>query len=268
MSPAAVRICRGIAAEWTRTAGRGFLWTVAVPLALLLPLLVTFGIAAVAERFATIPGQLEVMSVATANSVYWVITSAVSVLTVTAAYAHAAAQRGRTSDLAAFLFPRAWTMALARWIFYGVVAALVTLVLLVLIMTVLPLRFPHVYGAVDIGSPAGIRFLWTVPLYAFIACGIGIAVGSVVRAPAAAVAVVLFWVHLVENSISLLPNGYALQAYAPFLNGVAATGQEMAFLPRFGPTGSLIYFLAVAVTLFLFSVAVRAAAPLRRRRIR
>lgn len=264
----AVRIGRGIAAEWTRTAGRGFLWTVAVPLALLLPLVVTFGIAAVAERFATIPGQLEVMSVPTTNSVYWVITLAVSVLTVTAAYAHAAAQQGRTSDLAAFLFPRAWTAALARWIFYGAVAALVTLVLVVLIMAVLPLRFPQVYGAVDIGSAAGIRFLWAAPVYAFIACGIGIAVGSLVRAPAAAVAVVLFWVYLAENSISLLPNGYVLQAYAPFLNGVAATGQEMAFLPRFGPAGSLIYFLAVTVVLFLLSAVVRAAGPrwLRRHR--
>ncbi|MFD4407437.1 ABC transporter permease [Nocardia sp. NPDC058499] len=264
----AALICRGITAEWTRTAGRGFLWTAAVPLALVLPLLVTFGIAAVAERFATVPGQLEVMSVPTTNSVYWVITLAVSVLTVTAAYAHAAAQQGRTSDLAAFLFPRSWTAALARWIFYGAVAALVTLILVALIMTVLPLRFPHVYGAVDIGSPAGIRFLWAVPLYAFIACGIGIAVGSLVRAPAAAVAVVLFWVHLAENSISLLPNGYALQAYAPFLNGVAATGQEMAFLPRFGPAGSLIYFLAVALVLFLLSAVLRAAAHRSRGRTR
>ncbi|NKY57256.1 hypothetical protein [Nocardia flavorosea] len=170
--------------------------------------------------------------------------------------------------VARILFPRAWTSALARWIFYGVVAALVTLILVVLIMTVLPLRFPQVYGAVDIGSPAGLRFLWAVPLYAFIACGIGIAVGSLVRAPAAAVAVVLFWVHLAENSIGLLPNGYALQAYAPFLNSVAATGQEMAFLPRFGPAGSLIYFLTVALVLFLLSAVVRAAAPRRPRRRR
>ncbi|WP_024802684.1 hypothetical protein [Nocardia sp. BMG51109] len=250
MNTPVTQIRRGVAAEWTRTSGRSFLWTVAVPLAHGLPLLVTFGIAAVAERFATIPGQIQVTSSTTTNSVYWVITLSVSIMTVTAAYAHAGQWGGRTGDLNAFLFPRTWTAALARWIYYGILSAVSTLVLLGLVMSLLPRLFPHVYGSVNIADPAGIRFLWTVPIYAFAACGIGIAAGSLIRTPSAAVAVLLFWVYVAENSISLLPNGYTLQGYAPFLNGVAATGQEMAFLPRFGRTGSLVYFLVVTATLF------------------
>ncbi len=243
-------IRRGVAAEWTRTTGRSFLWTVAVPLTFVLPLIVTFGIAVVAERLATLPGQRFVAPVSTANSVYWVMTFSVSVMMVTAAYAHATQWRSQTSDLNTFLFPRSWTVALARWIYYGAIAALSTAVLLVVVMVTLPHRFPELYGAVNITDSAGIRFLWTVPIYAFIACGVGVAVGSLIRTPSAAVAVLLFWVYVAENAINLLPHGFTLQAYAPFLNAVAATGQQVAFLPRFGRNGSLLYFTLVAVALF------------------
>ncbi|MFI9503773.1 ABC transporter permease [Nocardia sp. NPDC052566] len=247
----ATLIRRGVAAEWTRTTGRSFLWTVAVPITFALPLVITFGIAAVAERLATVPGQSYVATVSTTNSVYWVMTLSVSVMMVATAYAHATQWRGQTSDLNAFLFPRAWTVALARWIYYGAVTAISTTVLLVIVMVTLPHQFPHIYGAVDITDSAGIRFLWTVPSYAFAACGIGIAVGSLIRTPSAAIAVLLFWIYVAENNINLLPHGHTLQAYAPFLNAVAATGQEVAFLPRFGRNGSLLYFILVAVALFL-----------------
>ncbi|NUS42499.1 MAG: ABC transporter permease [Mycobacteriaceae bacterium] len=249
----ATLIRRGIAAEWTRTTGRSFLWSAAVPLTFALPLAITFGIAAVAERLSTLPGESHVTEVSTGNSVYWVITLSVSVMMVTAAYAHATQWRGQASDLNAFLFPRTWTVALARWIYYGSVAAVSTAVLLVVVMVTLPHQFPHLYGAVDITDSAGIRFLWTVPSYAFAACGVGVAAGSLIRTPSAAVAVLLFWVYVAENSINLLPRGYTLQAYAPFLNAVAATGQEVAFLPRFGRNGSLLYFVLVAAGLFIIA---------------
>lgn len=244
-------IRRGIAAEWTRTTGRSFLWMVAVPLTFLLPLIVTFTIAAVAERLASLPGQSYLATVSTTNSVYWVITLSVSVMMVTTAYAHAAQWRGQTSDLNAFLFPRFWTVALARWFYYGTITAMSTVVLLVVVMVTLPAQFPQIYGAVDITDSAGIRFLWTVPIYGFAACGVGVAVGSLIRTPSAAVAVLLFWVYVAENSINMLPHGYTLQAYAPFLNAVAATGQEVAFVPRFGRNGSLLYFALFAVVLFV-----------------
>ncbi|RDI46452.1 hypothetical protein [Nocardia mexicana] len=247
----ATLIRRGVAAEWTRTAGRSFLWTIAVPLTFVLPLVVTFAIAAVAERLADLPGQSYVATVSTTNSVYWVITLSVSIMMVTTAYAHASQWRGQTSDLNAFLFPRTWTAASSRWIYYGAITAISTVVLLVVVMVTLPYQFPKIYGAVDITDAAGLRFLWTVPSYAFAACGVGIAVGSLIRTPSAAVAVLLFWVYVAENSVNLLPHGYTLQAYAPFLNAVAATGQEVAFLPRFGRNGSLLYFVLVAVGLFV-----------------
>ncbi|MGV9411610.1 ABC transporter permease [Nocardia sp. NPDC003693] len=246
---------RAVLAEWTRTSGRGFLWTVAVPLTVVLPLVVTFGIATVAERFARIPGQVAVTSVSTTNAVYWVITFVTAIMMVTAAYAHGVQRRGDVRDLEAFLFPRAWIAAAARWVFYGVIAAVAAVVLLVIVLVALPRLYPLVYGEVDLTGAAGLRFLWTVPVYAFAACGMGVALGAVIRTPSAAVAVLLFWVYVVENSISLLPHGFTLQAYAPFLNAVAATGQELAFLPRFGPNGSLIYFLVITVAVFALAVS-------------
>ncbi|WP_194834381.1 ABC transporter permease [Nocardia sp. XZ_19_369] len=265
----ATLIRRAIAAEWTRTAGRSFLWAVAVPLTFLLPLGVTFAIAAVAERLASLPGQSYLATVSTTNSVYWVITMSVAVMMVTTAYAHATQWRGQTSDLNAFLFPRSWTAATARWIYYGAITAISTLLLLIAVMVTLPHLFPQIYGDVDITDSAGIRFLWTVPCYAFAACGVGVAVGSLIRTPSAAVAVLLFWVYVGENSINLLPRGSAIQAYAPFLNAVAATGQEVAFLPRFGRNGSLLYFILVAVSLFIITavlpILIRRISGLRRR---
>ncbi|QIS09665.1 hypothetical protein [Nocardia arthritidis] len=139
-------IRRGIAAEWTRTAGRSFLWVVAVPLTFALPLVITFVIAAVAERLANLPGQKFVAAVATTNSVYWVITLSVSVMMVATAYAHATQWRGQTSDLNAFLFPRSWTVALGRWIYYGTIAAISTAVLLTVVMVTLPHQFPDSMG--------------------------------------------------------------------------------------------------------------------------
>lgn len=254
-------LARGIAAEWTRTAGRGFLWTVAVPLALALPLIVTVGIAVVAERFARIPGQIGITPVGTGNAVYWVLTFTVSIMMVTTAYAQGARGRGAGRDLELFLFPRVWVAAAARWIHYGVIAACCALVLVVVLLTALPRLFPLVYGEVDLTDAAGLRFLWTVPLYAFAACGVGVAAGTVIRSPSAAVAILLFWVFVAENAISLLPHGYSLQSFAPFLNAVAGTGQELAFLPRFGRDGSLGYFLLITLALFGLSVA-----PVRRGR--
>ena len=256
MNIVVTHLLRGVRAEFIRTGGRGFLWLVAAPLSFVLPLLVSFGIAYVAERFARIPGQLHVTSVTTGNSVYWVISLSVTVLLITATYAQASAGRGDVGPVAAYLLPRGWVGSVARWICYGIVAAALCFVLLVLLMAALPRLFPLVYGDVALASAAGMRFLWSVPLYAFLACGIGVAVGSVIRMPVVAVALVLFWVLLFENSVALLPNGYEAQGYMPFLNAVAGTGQEIAFMPRWEQNGSLLYFAFVTAVIFVLCACV------------
>ncbi|MFW0783234.1 ABC transporter permease [Gordonia sp. CPCC 206044] len=246
------QVWRGVRAETVRVGGvRSILLFAAVPGAVVLPLIVTLGVATVAERFASMPGSIQVTSVTTTNSVYWVITFTVMVWAVIAAYAQATAERGGVGDTARFLFPRRWTGAMSRWIAYGVAAAACSAVLVTVVMAALPSLYPKVYGGVDISSPEGIRFIVTVPMYAIFAVGIGIGIAAIVGHPAGAVVGLLGWTYVIENAISLLPNGYTAQGYMPFLNGIYGTGQELAFTPPWGPSGGLVYCGGVAVVLFV-----------------
>ncbi|CAM3056557.1 ABC transporter permease [Skermania piniformis] len=245
------QVRRGIRAESVRVGGaRSVLSLGAVPGAILLPLVVTFGVATVAERFASISDRIQVTSVATGNSVYWVITFTVMGWAVVAAYAQATAERGAVADTVRYLYPRAWTGPVARWLYYGGLAAACSAILVGLVLLALPALYPKVYGGVDLFSAVGVRFVGTVPLYAFLAVGLGVGLAAVVGHPAGVVVGLLGWTYLVEQAVGLLPNGYTVQRYMPFLNGIFGTGQELAFLPSWGRTGALVYFGAVAVVVF------------------
>ncbi len=246
------QIRRGTCAELTRVGGaRSILLYGLIPGAVLLPLVITLGVATVAERFASISGSIQVTSVTTTNSVYWVITFTVMIWAVVAAYAQATAERGALGELARHLYPRRWTGLMSRWIAYGVGAALCSAALVALVMAILPTFFPKVYSGVDIGSSEGIRFLIAVPVFAVFTVGIGIGLAAIIGHPAATVVALLGWTYVIENAISLVPDGYTLQQYMPFLNGTFGTGQELAFMPPWGPTGGLLYCGAVAVALFV-----------------
>ena len=209
-------IGRATVAEPLRVGGaRSMLWFGLLPGAIVLPLVITFGVATVAERFASISGSIQVTSVTTTNSVYWVITFTVMVWALVAAFAQATAERGAPGELARHLYPRRWTGSVARWVAYGFGAATCSGVLVAVVMMTLPALFPKVYSGVDLTSAEGVRFLLAVPVFAALAVGIGIGVAGVVAHPAGSVVVLLGWVYVVENAISLVPNGYTLQSYMP-----------------------------------------------------
>ncbi|UCZ92572.1 ABC transporter permease [Gordonia sp. WA4-43] len=259
MSAAAGQVRRAAIAELTRVGGaRSVLWFGLIPGAVLLPLAITFGVATVAERFASISGSIQVTSVGTTNSVYWVITFTVMIWAVVAAFAHATAERGPLGELSRHLFPRRWTVAVGRWLTYGLGAALCCGILVAIVMAALPALFPTVYGGVELTSAEGVRFLLTVPTFAVFAVGIGLGLAGLIGHPAGTVVVLLGWAYVVENAISLIPNGYTLQSYMPFLNGTYGTGQELAFVPPWGPTGGLVFCGAVSVVMFTLGCAATA----------
>ncbi|MDS1115464.1 ABC transporter permease [Gordonia westfalica] len=252
LAAVAGQIRRGTRAELTRVGGaRSILLYGLIPGAVLLPLVITLGVATVAERFASISGSIQVTSVTTTNSVYWVITFTVMIWAVVAAYAQATAERGAPGEIARHLYPRRWTGLVSRWIAYGTGAALCSAALVALVMAILPTFFPKVYSGVDIGSAEGVRFLVAVPVFAVCAVGIGIGLAAIVGHPAGTVVALLGWAYVIENAISLVPEGYTLQSYMPFLNGTYGTGQELAFMPPWGRTGGLVYCGVVALVLFL-----------------
>lgn len=169
--------------------------------------------------------------------------------------------RGPTADLERFSFPTSWTMPFARWIYYGSITASASAVLVVITLLALPYFFPLVYDGVDLTSDAGIRLVWAVPLYGFGACGFGVGLAGVIGSPAGSIAVLLGCMYVVETAITLVPKGYELQSYLPFLNGVYGTGQELAFTAPWSRNGALAYFTVAAVLVFVLGLI-----RLRRRR--
>lgn len=258
------QVGRGVHAEGIRTTGlRSFLLLGAVPAGVLLPLLITFGIAAVAERISRLnSSQISVSAATSSNSVYWIITFTAVVGALAAAYAQATGMRGPARDTDRYLYPRSWTSPLSRWIYYGLLTAAASAVLIAVVMSVLPMAFPTVYGDVALTSPAGIRFLITVPIYAFFACGLGVGLAGLIGHPAGTLAILLFWVFVMEDAIIFVPNGSKIQSYMPFLNGVWGTGQDLVISPPWGVNGALAWFATTCTVVFVLGVG---AVALRRR---
>lgn len=239
------QVLRSMRAEAVRTGGRGPLWSVLVPVAVILPAAITFLIAYVAERFARIPGQSYVQQVSTTNAAYWVITVTVVVSALAAAYGRAHEFRSGAYQYAQFAVPRTSAGLAGKWLFYGAIGAVVSAATVMLVLVVLPQVSESVYGQVSLTDPLGLRLMWAVPVYAFFAAGLGLGVGTVIRTPAAAVGAILLWVYVVETAVGYLPGGYSLQRFMPFLNGIYATGQDIVLNPPWGPDLALAYTCAV-----------------------
>jgi hypothetical protein len=184
---------RSAAGEAIRTGGRSRLWTIVVPAAAAVPIAITFGIAAVAESFARIPGQLSVLQVSTSNAAYWVITITVVLAAVAAADGEASESRYRAGEYVRLAIPAPGPVLLGRWGFYGGLGAVLAAVTLVVVLAVLPAISPLVYGTVSVTDPVAARLLWTVPVLAFFAAGAGIGIGAIIRSPLGAVGAIMLW---------------------------------------------------------------------------
>lgn len=264
MTTAHVHVVRSLCAEFVGTRGRTPLWTILVPMMTLLPAAITFVIAYVAERFARIPGQVSVAQVSTSNAAYWVISITVAMLAVAAAYSVASERNCGAASYLRLALPRRWTALAGKWLFYGVLGAVTAATMIAVVLVGLPWLSESVYGEVSVTDAVARRMLWTVPMFAFFAAAFGIGVGALTRAPAPAVATVLFWVYFAENAVGYLPKGPSLQRFAPFLNGVYATGQDIALAPPWGQSVALAYTCATFTAVFgagvVWSALTRAAA--------
>lgn len=243
-----------VRAEWIRTGGHSLLWTVLMPAALIVPLALTFGIAAVAEAFARIPGQISILEVSTSNAAYWVITITVVLVAVAAADGQASVNRYRATEFEQLAVPRRQLMLAGRWLFYGAVGALVAALALTSVLTALPLISPHVYGTVSLIDPVARRLLWTVPLFAFFAAAAGVGVGAFVRSPLGAAGAILIWAYVIETAAGYLPSGAALQRFLPILNMVFATGQDTVLVPPWSRDVAVLYVCAVCTAVFVTAV--------------
>jgi hypothetical protein len=129
-------------------------------------------------------------------------------------------------------------------LFSGVVAALMGIGALVV-------------ARVDISAQAW-RTVAAVSLYAILAAVLGIGVAVLIRHTAGAVAVLLLWPLLVEPLLGNLPGrGPQLGPYLPFANVMRfldVTWLFPGYAWRWGVAGSLAYFAAVVLAVFVVAV--------------
>lgn len=250
------RFSRAIQAEAIRLGGlRGLFARTILPLGLVLPMVVTLVIGAAAEFLHSVDGLIQVREVTTDNSIYWIISLGVTVYAVAAAYAQASIGRGSVGELARHILPKSGVSMLARWVVLGIIGAVCSFFVTLMMLVALPALYPQVYSQVDAASATGVRFLWAVPAYCFAAVGIGLGIGALIQVPAAAVAAITLWSLLVEPAFVYIPNGADLIGYLPFLNGTFGSGQDIALEPPWSPNGALLYTLAIAAVVVALGYA-------------
>lgn len=248
---------RGARAEMVRTGGRSRLWTVLIPAAVMLPAGITVAIAIAAETFARIPGQISVLQVPTSNAAYWVITVTTVVVALAASDGQACENRYHAGEYVRLAAPRQWPVLTGRWLFYGALGAAAAAVALLTVLVLLPVVSPLVYGSVSVTDPVALRLLWTVPLLSFFAAGAGIGIGSLIRSPLGAAAVILLWVYAAESAAGYLPSGAYLQRFMPVVNGVYATGQDAVLIPPWSQNVALLYVCSLFTAIFVIAAVER-----------
>ena len=99
-----------------------------------------------------------------------------------------------------------------------------------------------------------------IALYAALAAVLGVAVGTLVRFAAGAVAVLLLWPLLAEPLLGNLPgDGAEIGPWLPFANVYRFLDVEWLFptyAMHWGQVGSLVYFAVVVVVLFVAAAVV------------
>ena len=112
--------------------------------------------------------------------------------------------------------PRRWQVALAKLVVYGLIAAVITLVTLVVSYTVGDALAPNpINWTSDIFAR---RALWALPLLSFIVVLLVQGLGWIIRATAGVVVIVLA-LPIIETILAFIPKiGTKLQFIAPFQN--------------------------------------------------
>ncbi|MEY8565809.1 ABC transporter permease [Corynebacterium sp.] len=175
-----------------------------------------------------------------------------SALLVTGEYGNSTAKSN------ALAVPKRWQLPVAKFIVYGVIAAVITL--LSAVLSVLTSRWIAGLQIDDDAILSNISFsaddAWTVILrmvvYAVGAVALAIGVAYLLRKTAGAMAVLLLWVLVLEEVPGMFPKVKEwVPQYLPFKNiGSAVNLNDVANAP-WGQTGSVIFFLVVCLVIFV-----------------
>lgn len=248
-----VHLTRGIRSELAKLSWRNPLWYSAVPLAILIPFALNFGIAKAAEMNA-INGE---GGMDTDNAAYWIIVFSTFILMTAVVSSLCGEFKDGTIETVFAIEPRRWILPGAKLLVFGAISALVVAAVTFGIMGGFPYLFPDIWGRVDLFSGPGLRLWLGIPVLTVLVCALGIGLSALIPRPGLVIMIVLLWKFGLETFVGFLQGdiGTTLTRYAPFKNAELGVGQVTTVESPFGgPTGSLLYFAALCIAVYLIGV--------------
>lgn len=184
--------------------------------------------------------------------VHWLRIITVTLLSLWAVNAVASERRAATMPLSLRAAGGPGRLLLVKWMVTGGVSALLVAVTVPLTVVLDAALVPAVTEGWSPLDSAVLHFQWTLPLYAVLACGIGVGLGACARSAALGVGGLLFWQFILEPFSLLAPKGAVLYSLAPFNNGAIFIGEESQFpLPFGGAAASALWFAVWAAAVLL-----------------
>ncbi|MFE6858148.1 ABC transporter permease [Nocardia sp. NPDC057668] len=244
-------LAQSVRSEAAKLSRRSSLWYAVVPLALVIPVAINFGIAKATES-NTFRGA---GGMHTNNAAYWILIFSTFILMSGGVTSLCAEVKDRTIETAFAIQPRRWLLPVAKLIVFGAVSAVTSFAATFIMLGGFPRLFPEIWGKVDAFSGDGIRLLICVPLFAVLVTALGLGVSALLPKPGLVVMAVLLWKFGVEVFVTLIPGdpGLLLQRLSPFKNGELGVGQLSTIESYFGgQNGSLAYFAILCVLIFAF----------------
>ncbi|WP_247904481.1 ABC transporter permease [Nocardia rhamnosiphila] len=245
----ATSLVRAVRSELAKLSWRSPIWYAIVPLAVVIPLGLNFGIAKATESNALNgAGGMD-----TNNAAYWILVFSSFILMAGGGSSLCAEFKDNTIETVFGIQTRRWILPVAKLIVFGVIAAVTAAVVTFLVLWAFPQLFPEIWGRVEVFSGDGVQLLIGVPVYTLLISALGLGVAALVPKPGLVVMIVLLWKFGVEVFVTFVPGdfGVTLQQLSPFKNGELGVGQLATIESMFGgQNGSLIYFAVVCVAIF------------------
>ena len=149
--------------------------------------------------------------------------------------------------------PNRTYVAFIKWLVYAVFAAILTFLCLVASLSIAKGILPD--SPFKLTDDDVVRLMWALPLEAVLVVTFAMAVAWLVRQTAGAVSIVLIWYLVLESLLVIVPKvGPKIHGYMPFVNLNAFYDKTDVPDIAWGYNGSLFYFIAWAVGLFVIGV--------------
>ena len=147
--------------------------------------------------------------------------------------------------------PNRTYVAFIKWLVYAVFTAILTFLCLVASLSIVKGILPD--SPFKLTDDDAVRLMWALPLEAVLV--VTMAVAWLVRQTAGAVSIVLIWYLALESLLVYMPKvGPKIHGYLPFVNLNAFYDKTDVPDIAWGYNGSLLYFVAWAVGLFVIGV--------------